>query len=193
MRFAHPEAVRSLSYSTRVPVDIVIDGYNMIGSRGGLWGDVAAKREAFVAELARYARVKGHAVTVVFDGVADGEGTRSLPVAGLRVVFSRGERADDVVIRLSARLGGRGTIVSSDREVREKCRSHGGVVLGVKDFDRRLDEALGGVNRLDAGTQESGEKDGDDAEPPRVGGEKRGNPFRLSKAERRTRKRLERL
>lgn len=174
-------------------MDIVIDGYNMIGSRGGLWGDVAAKREAFVAELARYARVKGHPVTVVFDGVVDEVGTPSLSVAGVRVLFSRGERADDVVIRLSAQLGGRGTIVSSDREVREKCRSHGGVVLGVKDFERRLDEALGGVNRPDAGIQEGDVKDGEHAEPPRVGGEKRGNPFRLSKAARRTRKRLERL
>jgi predicted RNA-binding protein with PIN domain len=174
-------------------VDIVIDGYNMIGSRGGLWGDVAAKREAFVAELARYARAKGHTVTVVFDGAADGIGKPALPVAGVRVLFSRGERADDVVIRLSAQLGGRGTIVSSDREVREKCRSHGGVVLGVKDFERRLDEALGVVNRPGAQLQEGDKKDGKNAEPPRTGGEKRGNPFRLSKAERRTRKRLERL
>jgi predicted RNA-binding protein with PIN domain len=174
-------------------VDIVIDGYNMIGSRGGLWGDVAAKREAFVAELARYARAKGHTVTVVFDGAADGIGKPALPVAGVRVLFSRGERADDVVIRLSARLGGRGTIVSSDREVREKCRSHGGVILGVKDFERRLTEALEEAGRRDARRHPDEEKDGDGAEPSRVVGEKRGNPFRLSKTERRTRKRLERL
>ncbi|MBI3606570.1 MAG: NYN domain-containing protein [Nitrospirae bacterium] len=174
-------------------MDIVIDGYNVIGSRGGLWGDVAAKREAFVAELARYARVKGHAVTVVFDGVVDEVGKPSLPVAGVRVLFSRGERADDVVIRFSAQLGGRGTIVSSDREVREKCRSHGGVVLGVKDFERRLADALGGGDRPDARSQEGDKKDGGDAEPSRTGSEKRGNPFRLSKTVRRTRKRLERL
>jgi predicted RNA-binding protein with PIN domain len=53
-------------------VDIIIDGYNVIGSRGGLWGDVAARREAFVAELSRYARARGHAVTVVFDGADAG-------------------------------------------------------------------------------------------------------------------------
>jgi hypothetical protein len=90
-------------------------------------------------------------------------------------------------------LGGRGTIVSSDREVREKCRSHGGVILGVKDFERRLAEALGEAGRRDARHHMDEEKDGDGAEQSRVGGEKRGNPFRLSKTERRTRKRLERL
>jgi predicted RNA-binding protein with PIN domain len=171
-------------------VDIVIDGYNVIGSRGGLWGDVAARREAFVAELSRYARARGHAVTVVFDGADSGLADRSLPTAGVRVLFSKGERADDVVIRLSARLGARGTIVSSDREVRDKCRSHGGVVLGVKEFERRLIEALEGGAA--ASVDGIGDKDGEE-EASRPPGEKRGNPFRLSKAERRKRKRLERL
>lgn len=171
-------------------MDIVIDGYNVIGSRGGLWGDVAARREAFIAELSRYARARGHAVTVVFDGADAGLADRSLPTAGVRVLFSKGERADDVVIRLSAGLGARGTIVSSDREVRDKCRSHGGVVLGVKEFERRLVEALeSGAGPVAGGFDD---KDGE-GETVRPSGGKRGNPFRLSKAERRKRKRLERL
>ena len=170
-------------------MDIVIDGYNVIGSRGGLWGDVAARREAFVSELSRYARARGHAVTVVFDGTDAGLADRSLPTAGVRVLFSTGERADDVVIRLSAGLGARGTIVSSDREVRDKCRSHGGVVLGVKEFERRLAEALEGGAVAAGGFDD---KDGE-GEAVRPSDGKRGNPFRLSKAERRKRKRLERL
>lgn len=170
-------------------MDIVIDGYNVIGSRGGLWGDIAARREAFIAELSRYARARGHDVTVVFDGADAGLADRSLPTAGVRVLFSKGERADDVVIRLSARLGARGTIVSSDREVRDKCRSHGGVVLGVKEFERRLIEALeGGTTVVDGFDDKDVEE-----KTARSSGEKRGNPFRLSKAERRKRKRLERL
>ncbi len=170
-------------------MDIVIDGYNFIGSRGGLWGDVAAKREALLADLSRYVRVKGHAVTVVFDGADLAPDAGPLPVAGVRVLFSRGERADDVVIRLSAVLGARGTIVSSDREVREKCRSHGGVILGVKEFERRLTEAL---SNPDSASPVSGKDEADEG-IPRVTGEKRGNPLRRSKAERRKRQRLTRL
>lgn len=169
-------------------MDIVIDGYNVMGSRGGLGGDVAAKRDAFIAELARYARAKAHAVTAVFDGPDTGPDARALPVGGVRVLFSQGERADDVVIRLSAVLGARGTIVSSDREVRDKCRSHGGVVLTVTEFEQRLRQAVGDGPPLLA----AADKDEPNEERP-PSGAKRGNPFRLSKAERKKRKRLERL
>lgn len=164
-------------------MDLVIDGYNLLGSRGGLWGDVAAKRDRLIAELSGYARIKGHAIVVVFDGSDAAPDGPALPVSGVRVLFSRGERADDVVIRLSAGLGARGTIVSSDREVRDKCRPHGGVILGVQEFERRLAGAL------------DGPASPEDADPdaPHGSAAKRGNPFRLSKVERKKRRRLERL
>ena len=168
-------------------MNIVIDGYNMLGSRGGLGGDVTARREAFIAELSSYARAKGHVVTVVFDGQDLGLSDRPSLMGVVRVVFSRGERADDVVIRLSASLGSGGTIVSSDREVRDKCRPHGGVVLTVTEFDQRLRQAVG-----DEAPTDFADKDASDEEGP-VSGPKRGNPFRLSKAERKKRKRLGRL
>jgi predicted RNA-binding protein with PIN domain len=180
-------------------VELVIDGYNVIGSRGGLYGDVAAKRDAFIAELARYARIKGHAITVVFDGFPPGVATASGGAsgivkypAGLRVVFSEHERADDVVIRLAARLREQATIVSSDREVRTACEAHRSVVLGAQTFDGRLREALANGEGLDlpAGLQD---KDRDADESAGLRGPKRGNPRRLSKAERTTRKRLDRL
>lgn len=180
-------------------MDIVIDGYNVIGSRGGLYGDVAAKRDAFIAELARYARIKGHAVTVVFDGFPPGvattvggaSGVIRCP-AGLRVLFAEHERADDVVIRLAARLREQATIVSSDREVRTACDAHRCVVLGAQVFDARLREALANGEGLDP-PAELQDKDRDADDPVSLRGPKRGNPRRLSKAERMTRKRLERL
>lgn len=168
-------------------MDIVIDGYNLLGSRGGLRGDLAAKRDALIADLARYARVRHHAVTVVFDGAETASLAPVSPVAGVRVVFSQGERADDVVIRLAAGLGDRGTIVSSDREVREKSRRYGGVILGVSEFERRLTGAL-----VDA-PSDGADADRDEADEASHGPMKKGNPFRPSKAVRRKRKRLERL
>ncbi len=181
-------------------MELVIDGYNVIGSRGGLSGDVAAKREAFVAELGRYARAKGHAVTVAFDGFPPGPAARTggasgvtRSPAGVRVIFAEHERADDVIIRLADRLREQGTIVSSDREVRDACRSRGCVVLGAQVFDQRLADALAGAapSAGGPGCQPDKDRDGDDASDART--LKRGNPRRLSKAERKTRKRLDRL
>jgi predicted RNA-binding protein with PIN domain len=179
-------------------VDIVIDGYNVIGSRGGLYGDVSAKRDAFIAELARYARLRGHAITVVFDGFPPGVATTAggasgviRSPAGLRVLFAEHERADDVVIRLAELLREQGTIVSSDREVRTACEAHRCVVLGAQTFDARLREALASGGGAGV-APESDEKDRDGDDGAR-GTAKRGNPRRLSKAARKTQKRLGRL
>jgi predicted RNA-binding protein with PIN domain len=181
-------------------VDIVIDGYNVIGSRGGLYGDVAAKRDAFIAELARYARLKGHAITVVFDGFPPGIATKAGGAsgiaaypAGLRVLFAEHERADDVVIRLAQRLRERATVVSSDREVRDASRSSGCVVLGAQVFDERLAEALNNEGALRRVPEIDADKDGDADDTTAGRGEKRGNPRRLPKAARKTRRRLDRL
>jgi predicted RNA-binding protein with PIN domain len=181
-------------------MDIVIDGYNVIGSRGGLYGDVAARRDGFIAELARYARLKGHVVTVIFDGfppelaVAAGgaSGVARWP-AGVRVVFAEHERADDVIIRLAQRLRERGTIVSSDREVRDACRASGCVVLGAQVFDERLGDALRNDGALRRAPEIDADKDGDADDTAAGRGDKRGNPRRLPKAERKTRRRLNRL
>jgi hypothetical protein len=160
---------------------------------------VAGKRDAFIAELARYARIRGHAVTVVFDGfppdVAIGAGTasgRSRYPAGVRVRFSEHERADDVVIRLAATLREQATIVSSDREVRAACESHRSVVLGSQAFDTRLRDALMNAGGLDA-DPEVVDKDRDLDEDVRRGNVKRGNPRRASKAQRTSQKRLGKL
>lgn len=181
-------------------MELVIDGYNVIGSRGGLYGDVAAKREAFVAELGRYARLKGHAVTAVFDGFPPSLATAPFGVAreitrrpaGVRVVFAEHERADDVVIRLAQRFRENATIVSSDREVRDACRSYGCVVLGAQVFDQRLSAALA-VESWPGDPTRGQDKDGDADNASDGRQVKRGNPRRLSKAERKTRKRLDRL
>ncbi len=182
-------------------MEIVIDGYNVIGSRGGLHGDVAAKRDAFVAELARYARQKGHAITVVFDGFPPGLATAvggASGVArysvGVRVLFAEHERADDVMIHLAQRLREKGTIVSSDREVRDACESYRCVVLGAQAFDSKLGNALAGEGLTLSDPRSETDKDGDGDDEGSSGRDvKRGNPRRLSKADRRTRKRIDRL
>lgn len=181
-------------------MEIVVDGFNVIGSRGGLYGDVGGKRDAFVAELARYAHLKRHAVTVVFDGFAPGlatapgggSGVVRYP-AGVRVLFAEHERADDVIVRLARRLREGGTIVTSDREVQDACRAAGCVVLGAQTFDRRLSDALAGDGPSARGFGRDPDKDRDGDDESTARNDKRGNPHKLPKAARKTRRRLGRL
>jgi hypothetical protein len=111
----------------------------------------------------------------------------------VRVTFAEHERADDVIIRLAQRLREKATIVSSDREVRDACQSCGCVVLGAQTFDQRLTDALVSGEVLSGAWGSQPDKDGDVDDTSDGRTTKRGNPRRLSKAERKTRKRLDRL
>ncbi len=65
-----------------MPIHLIIDGYNLLGVRGGLRGDVEAKREALIRDLAGYRQRKGHPVTVVFDGWRSGNSRYGYQAAG---------------------------------------------------------------------------------------------------------------
>jgi hypothetical protein len=60
-------------------------------------------------------------ITVVFDG-HHGEGAHDAP-AGLTVRYSHGESADDLIVRIAAATEGPLTLVSSDRELRDRVRA----------------------------------------------------------------------
>jgi hypothetical protein len=94
---------------------------------------------------------------------------------------------------LARQLREKGTIVSSDREVRDSCRVSGCVVLGAQVFDERLGDSLSRDGALRRVAQIDADKDGDADDAVSDRGEKRGNPRRLPKSERKTRRRLDRL
>lgn len=158
---------------------IVIDGYNFIGRQKGLRGDLEAKRKKLILDLEAYRRVREFPVTVVFDG--EGSDWPAQRGAGVEVLFGR--PADDLIKRIAEELGSACTVVSSDREIMEAVRRSGGIALYSGEFERRLAAAL--ASPIDREKEEVRER------PPR--GEKRGNPYRLSKEERRRRGRLEKL
>jgi predicted RNA-binding protein with PIN domain len=167
---------------------IIVDGYNFIGRDKGLRGDLKGKRDGLIKSLSAYRRNKGFPVTVVFDGgkSADGEewGER---IGGVEVLFSRhGESADEVICRMAEELREGCTVVSSDREVQQRVRQYGGIAIYSGEFEARLKAVL-------APSEPPAEKD-DLPESDRArGSEKKGNPRRLSKAERRRQGRLKRL
>src|SRR3989442_7687551 len=94
-------------YARLMPIRLIIDGYNLLGVRGGLRGDVEAKREALIRDLAGYRQRKGHPVTVVFDGWRSPHPVeRAEWRVGLEVVYSRhGGTADTVIHWLRAKVG----------------------------------------------------------------------------------------
>jgi predicted RNA-binding protein with PIN domain len=161
---------------------LIIDGYNLLGIRGefghGQGRSFEEVREQLLRELVLYRQRKGHAITCVFDGWQQGFQTGHREHrSGIEVVFSRrGERADDVIQRLSEEYGPDCAVVSSDREVVEGSRRHGAFVMSAAEFGAKL---RGG-----------GEKDHDVDGVVRRGPEKKGNPRKLPKALRQRNRRL---
>lgn len=163
-------------------MEIIIDGYNVIGSDAGLTGNLEQKRNSLVQQLVNYHKNKGHGVTVVFDGWRSGsidelEQKRD----GICIVYSRlGEKADSVIVRRARRQSTGCVVVSSDREVRNAVERLGAVALYAGEFKDMLYHIRRSFD----------DEELDDA--PR-GTSKKGNPRRLSKKERKRREKLNKL
>lgn len=127
---------------------IVIDGYNLIRRSPRLAlldrRDMEEGRDALLASLAAYRRLKGHRITVVFDGWERG-GMREqvTTISGLQVIFTRrGEQADQAILRCVERAPTGAVVVTSDRAVAEGAARTGAVALSAEEFHERLDRAL---------------------------------------------------
>lgn len=148
-----------------------MDGYNFIGINHG---DLAGEREKLVRLLANYRKIKGHDITVVFDGWKSGERREVSMVTGnIRVIYSRlGETADSVIKRIIDREKREWIVVSSDRDIAAYAWSRGSVAVRAAEFDGLLRKAetsfTGDYELLD-----------EHEEIP----ERRGNPRKHSKKE----------
>jgi predicted RNA-binding protein with PIN domain len=98
-------------------VHLIVDGYNVTKAGYGEQA-LADQRARLIGQLAGLAARAGAEVTVAFDG---GRRPASQPVTprGVRVLFSEGEIADDLIRRLvSAEPAGRPLIVvTSDQQI----------------------------------------------------------------------------
>jgi len=163
-------------------MDIIVDGYNLIGSDQGLQGALEHKRNWLVQQLQRYQKLKQFNLIVVFDGWRTGSANESSEkIAGVSIIYSRlGEKADQVIIRIAREKGGSAVVVSSDREIRSAVERGGAVAIHAAEFIRIL-KSIDGV-----GFEDDADDDYDVAD-------KRGNPNRLGKAERKRIDKLKRL
>jgi predicted RNA-binding protein with PIN domain len=162
-------------------MDVIVDGYNLIGIEGGLRDSLEHKRSWLIQQLAAYRKAKGLGIVVVFDGWrAGGLDEVGQKRDGVSVVYSRqGEKADSLIVRIARTKGSGCVVVSSDREIQKAVEKFGAVAISSGEFAdivRSLERPF--------------ESDYDEFEAPML---KKGNPNRLSKVERRRQDILKKL
>ena len=170
---------------------IAIDGYNFIKQSPELRRleqiELQKAREGLIEQLAQYKRLRGHSIAVVFDGRQTGSlaGHRERS-KGIEVIFSRpGEKADDVLKRLSAEKKEGMTVVTSDRDVALFSEKKGATAIPVSDFAEKMEMARFYVLK---GTER------ETIVPDRpIAPAKKGPAYRLSKAKRKAASKIKKL
>jgi len=173
---------------------IVIDGYNVIRQSDSLSYlesiSMEEGRTGLLRLLCDYRKIKGHAITVVFDGwMTDNIGQSRDRLMGIDVLYSgRGEKADEVIKRMAQKLKERVVIVTSDREIAAYAERRGAAVIPSQEFEVKL-------RASSAGEQDYPAFDGEQDEEyeTRQGTKKVGPPRRLPKAKRKGQKRISKL
>jgi predicted RNA-binding protein with PIN domain len=112
-------------------VIVLVDAPNV---RRSLWPNLSPER--LVDLVARWAEAEGVEAIAVFDGPAPE------PVEGVQVVGTGAESADDWITRRAAELSEPYTLVTSDRELRERAGGNADRIVGGGAFAREL-AALG--------------------------------------------------
>ena len=164
-------------------MDLIVDGYNLIGADDGLRGALEPKRNWLTQKLVAYQRRKAFNIFLVFDGWRSGQAQETKEKhESVSVIYSRiGEKADAVVVRLAREKGSGCIVVTSDREIRKAVERFGAVAIYSAEFNQIL-------RGLDSA---AGEDDADDEmdEQPFHG----GNPNRIAKSDRRRQEKLKKL
>lgn len=127
---------------------IIVDGYNMIRSSPSLSSREALSmedgRQALLARLSDYKRIKKWPITVVFDaGGAVGDGSRMENVKNIRVLYSRyGQSADQVIRDMAEEKGPQALVVTSDVPLATYVEKQGALVIASREFESRIEMAF---------------------------------------------------
>jgi len=135
-----------------------------------------------INSLIEYKKIKGHDLTVVFDGWRTGPGreTRSV-TGGVRVIYSGiGDKADDVIKRTISSEKREWIVVTSDREIADHAWSCGSTPITAEKFLK----VLGEQHTLPVDEEEDEEE---------YIQSKKGSPRQLSKKEKAIRRALSKL
>ncbi len=171
-------------------IHIIIDGYNLIRQSDTLSRidsqDIQLGREALLETLIAYRKIKGHKITVVFDGAhAPPFSQRKNRVQGITVKFSRiGEVADAVIKRMVSREKEKALVVSSDLDIVNFASAKGAATISSSEFEVKISQAL----YMEKNGVESKEESG---WVPTT--KKKGPSKRLSKRRRRNKSKIRKL
>ncbi|MBI4697501.1 MAG: NYN domain-containing protein [Nitrospirae bacterium] len=153
--------------------NILIDGYNLIGIAHK---SLEKARNDIIKALSEYSRLKGHDITIVFDGWKTGQAAETkLRTGGVNIIYSRlAENADSVIKKIISEAVKPWVVVSSDREISAFADRKGLVSLTAGEFEGRLYSALS------TGSQKNEEPFEDDEDVDSVPARQKGNPRKLS-------------
>ncbi len=169
---------------------IIVDGYNLIRQSDSLRASERTSleegRKALVRSLAAYRQLRGHRITVVFDGWSGGSPQEERDRAGgIDIIYSRlGEKADEVIKRLVEGASEEILVVTSDREIAAFAARRGKAAVDSPVFAERI-----AASSSPAGFPARGEDDEENA----GGMKKKGPSRRLSKQKRAQLARLRKL
>jgi predicted RNA-binding protein with PIN domain len=175
-----------------MPLEIIIDGYNLIRQSDFLSRldaqNLEQGREALLERLVEYKKVRNHPITVVFDGWGgfNLSSTRTRH-EGITVVFTAQGQTADEWIQARVRKVQYGAVVTSDREIQQHAERSGLAIISSHEFERRMDAALAGIT--DGGMMDEQEWE----EEELVQAKRKGSAWQLSKKEKKRRAILEKL
>jgi uncharacterized protein len=170
---------------------IIIDGYNLIRQSNRLsfldQQDIQVGREALIDSLASYKRIKGHRITVVFDGTdAETFSQTRDQIKGIDIRYSQiGQQADEVIKKLATHFREKALVVTSDRDIAEFVSLKGATPISSPEFEERL--------VLAAYLETKGMEDNQDNSGWNPTTRKKGPQRRLSKKDRRRKVKLRKL
>ncbi len=142
---------------------ILVDGYNLIRQSDLLRRyerlSLEAGRLALMSKLADYKRKRGHRITVVFDGWKGGSAQEERDRhENIEIIYSRhGEKADDVIKRITDQTAEEIVVVSSDREIASYVTRQGKTALSSPAFERIINRAIS--SSLSAVFEQGGEEE----------------------------------
>lgn len=130
-------------------MQVIIDGYNLIMTSreyGATMGKGMKKaRRGFINDLIRYRKIRGHAITVVFDATEAGGVERGVEKdGGINIIFSRkNEKADDIIVEIVQDTAGiERVVVTSDKAVERASVRRGAAVISSEGFIEKMEEAI---------------------------------------------------
>ena len=174
-------------------MNILIDGYNLIRQSVSLRRferqSLDAGRRALIAWLSDYRRRKDHRITVVFDGWESGPAQEERDYSsGISIIYSsRGEKADEVIKRLTAQSDEEIIVVSSDREISSFAIRRGKTAIPSPEFEMIMTKTINGPQTFEF------EEEKEDEEEYGRPFKKKGPARRLSRAQRNAQTKIKKL